>query len=704
MVLKRNPRWLLILLFFCVGKMFSAINFGDRRSAIKILDGAKLNVLSSGGNMAVTDGSVVKKYSGEIVGNDIDFTDGILESDGAESLLTAVYDPADGYDNINLTGDHYIKAEPGRVYQTVSVSGDNNTIEGQPRFWENITLADANTTLTFGLQNKLNKNVVMNDGRLFLVDDLRLCDDVQLTGQGRVILNDRQFQFGGKDLDWAGRIYWDHATDLVMNSKISLSTTWSFGGTSYLNGNGNILDLSQGGTLWVRSGATLNLTDVKIKGLGSGWFVFEDQTSQIRLSNVDIEMDRTYSVTNGGIYVEGPTTIVTKDKLLIFDLLGSMTVDGETLWYDTLSYNDSENIRPEVPFDTDDVATGGESSHITLQNGGIIRLAAGEGAGEEIGDIYYNDAETKVFTTNMFLSTDRKLYVTDDVTIDGNNHYIQFSRDTSSLIEVSSGKTLKFRDVVLKDFSPDHLGGAGSVEFEDGTIIEMAKNDSLSANWLFRGHCILNGQGHILDVNSNQIQLNSSTLTTNGGALLFEDVTLQGIEDSSGTPLVRCLAGSSTFSFADVIWMQSGNYTFNTGHLAILGMLDMKNSYTFAYKTNRQSSIESDGSLIFDTGFTFSYAPSIANRDLISMADATSQLILNGCTLGSTSTGLQLSNGTLIIDHKNYLYNQDEDGTRGVAISEAIAFGDGANDLNIEVMPGGNVELVTGHLVYQNAN
>jgi len=80
----------------------------------------------------------------------------------------------------------------------------------------------------------------MNDGRLFLVDDLRLCDDVQLTGQGRVILNDRQFQFGGKDLDWAGRIYWDHATDLVMNSKISLSTTWSFGGTSYLNGNGNI--------------------------------------------------------------------------------------------------------------------------------------------------------------------------------------------------------------------------------------------------------------------------------------------------------------------------------------------------------------------------------------------------------------------------------------------------------------------------------
>jgi len=157
MVLKRNPRWLLILLFFCVGKMFSAINFGDRRSAIKILDGAKLNVLSSGGNMAVTDGSVVKKYSGEIVGNDIDFTDGILESDGAESLLTAVYDPADGYDNINLTGDHYIKAEPGRVYQTVSVSGDNNTIEGQPRFWENITLADANTTLPFGLQNKLNK-------------------------------------------------------------------------------------------------------------------------------------------------------------------------------------------------------------------------------------------------------------------------------------------------------------------------------------------------------------------------------------------------------------------------------------------------------------------------------------------------------------------------------------------------------------------
>jgi hypothetical protein len=691
---KRNFWVLLILLFFNIGSVFATINFGSRNSAIKI-DGAKLHVLSN--HMTVTDGSVIRKELGVISGSNIGFQDSILESTGVEFLLTGTYDPTGDADVIRLTGKRTLKAEQGTVLPELRISNGGNILRGQPIFDQDITLEDSNALLKVGIQSRLNKSVVMNDGRLQLIDDLRLCDDVQLTGQGRVILNDRQFQFGGKDLDWSGRIYWDHATDLVMNSKISLSTTWSFGGTSYLNGNGNILDLSQGGTLWVRNGSTLHLSNIKIKGLGSGWFVFEDKDAQIRLSNVDIEMDKTQTITNGGLYVEGPTTIVTKDKLLIFDLLGSMTVDGETLWYDTLSYNDSENIRPEVFFDTN-----GESSHITLQNGGVIKLVEGE----EIGDIYYT--EDKTLTQDLHLSTDRKMYVNEDVTIDGNNHYIQFSRDTSSLIEVGSGYTLKFRDVVLKDFSPDHLGGAGSVEFEDGTIIEMAKNDSLSVNLLFKGHCILNGQGHILDINSNYIRLYSSELTTNGGALLFEDITLQGIgDDNAGIPLINCLDDSATFSFGDdVVWMQSGNYTFTPGHLAVLGNLEMKNNYLFRYKTNRQSSIESDGSLKFDTGFTFSYEPVIGNRDLILMADATSQLILNGCTLGSTSTGLRLTKGTLVIDHKNLLYNQDEDATAATAVSEAICFGNGtaADDLSIEIMPGGNLAVASGQLVYNNAS
>ena len=92
------------------------------------------------------------------------------------------------------------------------------------------------------------------------------------------------------------------------------------------------------------------------------------------------------------------------------------------------------------------------------------------------------------------------------------------------------------------------------------------------------------------------------------------------------------------------------------------------------------------------------------------MVDETSQLYFNGCSFVTTCTGIQLTKGTLIIDHKNYFYNQDglidDPQKSGASISEAIAFGDGnaANDLKIEIMPAGNFELKTGVLAYYNSN
>jgi len=457
--------------------------------------------------------------------------------------------------------------------------------------------------------------------------------------------------------------------------------------------------------LWVRSGATLNLTDVKIKGLGSGWFVFEDQTSQIRLSNVDIEMDRTYSVTNGGIYVEGPTTIVTKDKLLIFDLLGSMTVDGETLWYDTLSYNDSENIRPEVPFDTDDVATGGESSHITLQNGGIIRLAAGEGAGEEIGDLYYNDDGTIVFTNNMFLSLDRRMYVNADITIDGNDHYIQFARrplDSTPQIIIAEGKNVKFTNTVLKDFDEECIGGDGknNVLFGDHTSIEMTWKEFLSRKWTFSGTCELMGKGNALDLGDGGGQLVAGIRDTN---IYLYNLHLTGVHGNN----LRCDHNNSRMYLYDCNIDIDRNFTWSLGRIdSYGGELKISGTSDFIYESDVQSWIWPYSTLFLDKNLTFSYAPYSENKTLIGMVDQSSRLFLNGATLKTTLTGMQLTKGTLTIDHKNLFYNQDGDGVGAASVSQAITFGDGtaANDLHIEIMPGGNFEVMNGILDYQNAS
>ncbi|MCF7899851.1 hypothetical protein K9L05_04385, partial [Candidatus Babeliales bacterium] len=89
------------------------------------------------------------------------------------------------------------------------------------------------------------------------------------------------------------------------------------------------------------------------------------------------------------------------------------------------------------------------------------------------------------------------------------------------------------------------------------------------------------------------------------------------------------------------------------------------------------------------------------------MQNSTSELFLNGASLKTTYTGLQLTKGTLVLDHKNYLYNQDADGTGAASSSQAIIFGDGIsadNDLHIEILPGGSLDLKTGILEFRNIN
>lgn len=161
--------------------------------------------------------------------------------------------------------------------------------------------------------------------------------------------------------------------DIVLNARTVLTNTWYFGQDStrpqsYLDGAGNVLDLDITGTIWIKRGTTLFLNDLTLRGLGNGKgsIVFEDATSHLRLGNVTIELSNNYSVTQGGFYVDGPSTIVTNNFNLTFALSGSLTVDGVTMWYDTLGTPNANNIIP--------ANTGASITNITLLNNGRVAL------------------------------------------------------------------------------------------------------------------------------------------------------------------------------------------------------------------------------------------------------------------------------------------------------------------------------------------
>ncbi len=291
------------------------------------------------------------------------------------------------------------------------------------------------------------------------------------------------------------------------------------------------------------------------------------------------------------------------------------------------------------------------------------------------------------------VSTDGTVSVTGNTTLNGNGHTFNFSKSSASF-SISASKYLILKNVVLKNFENGSisLGGGASVIFGEGTRIELEDAQNLTTNMTFSGNAIVQGFG-------NKITMNNSVISVlPGGTLTLQDLFVDGLKSNN----IRAMGNNASVKFKNSILSLASDYSFTSGRILFEMDVKLVGTNTFGYRpTNAGSKILARSRLTLDTGVTFSYAPVAANRDLLGMTDRSSILSLNGCTLKSTTTGMRLINGLLVIDHKNQVYN---DGA--ISASEAIAFGNGtpANDLSIEILPGGRLLLNTGQLAYQNAS
>lgn len=381
------------------------ISFSHQSSGIKINENSQLIVSKPianwDGTLAVPDAASASSPA-TITGEKISFEGGILIGGGSQALFTGLYDPSGngGLDTILLQGSPYkpqrFRAEPGVVLKRVCVSGTNNILEGQPSFTTptNMTAAikleDSQTQLVLDLHSKLTVSIDLQGGLLCLADSLEFSDHAQIYPQGRVSLNGHTLSFGGHDLSLGHTIVWQDGGKISLCGKTHLTGEWVFDGDTHINGNGNLLDLRSGGTIRIRPDTKLYLTDLKLGGLGrpdlvnpgigNGWIVFDhDETSSLILQQVEIELDGTYTITNGHVVVCGPTTVGTKEHFLAFRVPAGatttkrLTIDGTTLWKDNLDV-------PEIFAGGIDVGAGEPAPLLDKVNSGTIKCASSTGS------------------------------------------------------------------------------------------------------------------------------------------------------------------------------------------------------------------------------------------------------------------------------------------------------------------------------------
>jgi len=636
---------------------------------------------------------------------------GIALNNGSSTTFTGSYSPATG--TVTVANSSW-RGQSGSVNASVEL-GDGASMEGIPDVSNPVAVA-AGATASLGVQSTVNSNIRLNRSTANLKNDLKFGDGNQLIGVGAVVGNGKAAIMGGRDLIITSSVKWVDA-DVVVNSRLTLYGQWTFFNDIHMLGRGNLLDLTHGGQLIIKDNTTLYLANLNVKGLNSDNLIFEGQNSKIVLSSTSLGFDSNYTLTIGQVYVDGPASCILGNNILTFAGSAFLTVDEKTLFYDTLTFADQKNIKP-VPADDPTQTyikylnggriisyTGGSEGDLTRNNSNAIVWLDKQMQTIDHGpnNIRIN-ALTYTMSYDYFLSNDHVLDIQSSSVFNGGGHFINFAKDNAGILNIADASNVVLRDVVLRNFNDTavQLGAGASLIFGDGVVVELTDGQTMAMPWAFEGTATINAFGNTLDIASQNIHVMS------GGNLMIENTTLQGLVDNN----LRCV-GDATITLKNDILNTSHDDIFSFTSGSLIFDQNVKIRGNFEYSTTRTSTVRSNSKLILEPMFTefipiansptsiFIYDPGIANRDLIAMADFSSELHLNGCILASSSTGMRLTNGMLVVDGKNYIWAFESS-----RIDEGICFGNGNpnNDLSVNIQPGASLEIRQGTLDIHNVN
>lgn len=222
------------------------------------------------------------------------------------------------------------------------------------------------------------------------------------------------------------------------------------------------------------------------------------------------------------------------------------------------------------------------------------------------------------------------------------------------------------------------------------TKMVMNSGLTMGAPITFQGLCAIEGNENTLDLGAINNFSISSTST-----LLLKNMIIKGISDGK----INFVDNTGVLQLQDVTWVQTNTYTFTQGALQIQNSVMMTGTAPFIYQSARPLTINSNSTMMFDSGMTFSYAPSSSANNLISMTDQTSILYFMNTALVTSAIGMQLTKGTFVIDGPCQITNS------GTNLATGITFGDGAsaaNNCTVKVLPESGFLINSGFLVHNN--
>lgn len=350
----------------------------------------------------------------------------------------------------------------------------------------------------------------------------------------------------------------------------------------------------------------------------------------------------------------------------------SRYLSGTSNWvYNQVADLGSANVGTRLRGTSNWVANNGDSMRRALGLGGLSISTAtySLSAGLQLGN-----TGTIVFTSNCVF--------------DGNNNEIRLTPGVASLINAGLYQVV-FKNVRFTNVDFANFAGA-NIYFGSNVTLDLSNEIStLQSNMKISGAVIIKG-------NHQRFKFDTKTISiTEQGTLTFIDTKLMDVQ---GNPFI-VTRDANVITFDNSVLHLTRNFTFTKGAMLFMNDVKITGTSVFSYESNITSSIAAASMLTFDTNTTFSYSPKSARNRLLEFVDASSILFLNSSTIKTTTTGIKLIGGSVLIDGAVSVYN---DGA--VAISESVVLGgiSSSSQLAIIIMPSASFNIKSGILNYLN--
>lgn len=483
----------------------------------------------------------------------------------------------------------------------------------------------------------------------------------------------------------AGNIFtsptdWEHAV-IELLEDTTLATTWTFNEDTVIDGGGCRFTITTG-TFSVANGKTLYLRNMILDGvmtssladIAGGCVDFSNVTMKIA-QNID------WSTYYTNLAVNGPLSLVIGNhSITVPHINASSVINGMTVYYDTLSGDDSSGVdgfsgSGRILFVTSDMATEIITYVETSAVVGNQSLVPG------------GDSFTILFDT--------------DTTYDGEGRVATFSLDPELGVTVNANVDVEVINSIFDRLLPSQLDvdSTGSLYFSNNTIIRLSQ-DWAGDQELTYALSFGNGGGSaasmVLDLNGFMIDMNHAD-----AALLLDSGAGSTLRICNGRILnlsnMKLSAVNATKIILENVELGlSSDYTFSgsaldiEGHCSVTGIPGAK----FSFNSDDNFTIKSMS--VFTVFDQLVYCHDNETTNNFVFADHTATLSLVNAKFERIDNIVEgkliLATGRLVVDSTA----QIDVGSQG------IQFGNGSSELDVNFKPGATLAVSgSGGLVYR---